>query len=265
MNANEREFVPVGSTRQRTSPEVCRSDKDWPKASLPGVSGTGRSHALQRWDDPAPSGVGRDQAFENAGGVAEGSRGLSQSASDTPTSRDEMEGIPEGCQKLKCHALWHPLRGAFPSPRSTGGLRCASTSGYPLERLRRCSFRARGKMHALQPWASPAATMAAALQAARGSPETRMPSSDFFRVFREGGLFSAANTLNFDQSSAALALWRRVAVPGSLLIPGSPEDGLEPHRGEKCPRACEKWRDWRQRRVEAAEARAYGRVAWGLA
>lgn len=123
-------------------------------------------------------------------------------------------------------------------------------------------FRVRRRVPGLQRWVSAAATMAAALQVAQVLPETRMPSSDLFRMFRVfGGLFSAANTLNPYQSSAARAAWRRVAVPGSMPIPGNPQDELKPHRGEKCPAACEMWCDGCRGWVEAAEAGASGPLA----
>ena len=82
------------------------------------------------------------EAGENAGGVADGSRALSESASDTPGRCYEAGTPPGGVPEAETpQLLLHPLRSAFRFRRWTGGLRCVSTSGYLLGRLRRQPLR----------------------------------------------------------------------------------------------------------------------------
>ena len=65
-------------------------------------------------------------------GLKEGSRGWSESSSDTPGTEARDPAPRQGCQS-RC---LRPLPGSIVINVRTGGLHCAATSGYPLATLR---------------------------------------------------------------------------------------------------------------------------------
>ena len=106
---------------------VTRSTADWR-----------RTRAISRclsWRGRCGS---QTRAPQNAGGVPEISRGLSESASDTPGQRSPMARTPEGCQNHSPPIVLRPLRGREICGDVFRGCRCAQppANGWHPFRMR---------------------------------------------------------------------------------------------------------------------------------